>query len=594
MDGNMQTSPQLGYPIDSDDTQYISGLSTILVATIQETKDRISQIEYIFCSQLFPNFQSKSKSLQKAYSEAMKIAEDEWKKKENDLLLQIEKQNLEMQNVLKENQSLKLEKEETSKWQEELVAKKKGLENKICELKLELMLKSKEVDEKQIKQREEKTEMLQAKVKCLEEKVDELQGKLRLKSEEVSKGKELQYNLLKSIEQQTTKITNNEQKANHLDDDKKQLSAKIKHAEEELKKKIEEVKVGRIRNLKNEEQLEEHQKEKKLLLSKLKDLEEKVNELQVERSGQVVEERESYGKLVQQIESKASELVVEKNKRRDVISAYKRLKSQYNFLCSKFGLTQENTPAPARSKIEEESDPLRQNQNQNPISPPDWIKVKTEMCSDDEKEVVEEKNTRLPIRVKSAPPPVGTKRPTNSFAPQAVKSAPPLAGTKRSASNWRETRSRQVKGAPDPNDDFLNTPLENIRENLNKVVKGQVSDMNVETSEDDETQDMGNVVAPPVLQKKEVVTSPKPVGGRDYKYVEPVRKKAERDNLKGFECKQCKKFYDAVLPDGGKDGDGNKKTPRCEHHDGVSRHRYRYVPPLTPEGFWNIGFDSEM
>jgi splicing factor 4 len=33
---------------------------------------------------------------------------------------------------------------------------------------------------------------------------------------------------------------------------------------------------------------------------------------------------------------------------------------------------------------------------------------------------------------------------------------------------------------------------------------------------------------------------------------------------------------------------------RCEHHDGVSRHRYRYAPPLTPEGFWNIGFESEM
>ena len=72
-----------------------------------------------------------------------------------------------------------------------------------------------------------------------------------------------------------------------------------------------------------------------------------------------------------------------------------------------------------------------------------------------------------------------------------------------------------------------------------------------------------------------------------------MRKKADRENLKGVECKQCKKFYDAVLPGGHANGDGAGSTSlRCEHHDGVSRHRYRYAPPLTPEGFWNIGFES--
>ena len=57
----------------------------------------------------------------------------------------------------------------------------------------------------------------------------------------------------------------------------------------------------------------------------------------------------------------------------------------------------------------------------------------------------------------------------------------------------------------------------------------------------------------------------------------------------------AKKFYNAVLPSAGeKDIDGNKRSLRCEHHEGVSRHWYRYVPPMTPEGFWNIGFHSEM
>ncbi|KAF5198583.1 gamma response [Thalictrum thalictroides] len=83
-------------------------------------------------------------------------------------------------------------------------------------------------------------------------------------------------------------------------------------------------------------------------------------------------------------------------------------------------------------------------------------------------------------------------------------------------------------------------------------------------------------------------------GDRGFKYVEPVRKKSDRENLKGFECKQCKKFYDAVIPDKGKNADNNNTNFCCEHHEGVSRHRFKYVPPSTPEGFWNIGFESEM
>lgn len=78
-----------------------------------------------------------------------------------------------------------------------------------------------------------------------------------------------------------------------------------------------------------------------------------------------------------------------------------------------------------------------------------------------------------------------------------------------------------------------------------------------------------------------------------YKYVEPVRKKAKRENLKGIECKQCRKFDDAVLSDE-KHDPNVKQALSCEHHDGVSRHRYRYAPPWTPEGFWNICFEPEM
>ena len=44
----------------ADDLKYISGLSTIFVATIQEVKDQVSQMEFIFCSQLFAHIQANS------------------------------------------------------------------------------------------------------------------------------------------------------------------------------------------------------------------------------------------------------------------------------------------------------------------------------------------------------------------------------------------------------------------------------------------------------------------------------------------------------------------------------------------------------
>lgn len=174
--------------------------------------------------------------------------------------------------------------------------------------------------------------------------------------------------------------------------------------------------------------------------------------------------------------------------------------------------------------------------------------------------------------------------------------------------HWRETRARKEPGVADPHDDFLDTPLEAVKntirnpatpEGAQALAASPPQDMEFNNS-DDETQDMNNAtqglknipsMPAPKQQSSISVQPPK----KDFKYRESVRKKADRENLKGVECKQCKKFYDAVLPDGRANGDGAGSTSlRCEHHDGVSRHRYRYAPPLTPEGFWNIGFESEM
>lgn len=188
-----------------------------------------------------------------------------------------------------------------------------------------------------------------------------------------------------------------------------------------------------------------------------------------------------------------------------------------------------------------------------------------------EQEVLEDKKEA--VLVQRTGPASLTKHPSSS-------KPCPSAGMKRPHSHWRNTRSHQSRVGPDPHDDFLDTPLKNVRDNLRKAVKVVCPDSTKSSVVIDDSDDQTQDVKADAKSNKAVTSG--------FKYVEPVRKKSDRENLKGFECKQCKKFYDAVLPGAG-------ETPRrCEHHEGVSRHRYRYAPPSTPEGFWNIGFDSEM
>ncbi|XWS35491.1 hypothetical protein CRYUN_Cryun20dG0001900 [Craigia yunnanensis] len=626
--GHLEQSPKIGLPIDSDDVKYISGLSTILVATIQEAKDRISQIEYIFCSQLYPNFQLKSKGLQKIYTEAKKAAEDAWKKKENEFTLQLEKLELEKKHALEENQSFMLEKEKLLKEQEEkkrqLLAKIQSRELKIEELKGELILKSKEVDEgmelqnkllqlvqtkasaiankgKEQKEHEEKTNVLLSDLNNLQKKVEALQQECREQTEQVADGKKLAENLLKKIESQAFDIMHYEQQQIDCDKEKKLLMAnfeKLKENFEELHvtlgQKTHEVEEGRklqeqllrqidlkgSETLKNKQQLEEQEKIKELLLAEVKGLDQKVNELQVklgESGNDAVEERDSYENLLKQIKSKASELMAEKKKKRDLLDGYKRLKSQYNFLCRKNGLTTENMTFP--NKLEDEH-------AENKISDTPTVVFDSKRMKD-----------VIGLNVDLEDENSSSHFPTSSFpspkCPSSVKSNP-VAGAKRPVSSWIDTRSHQGQAGSDPHDDFLDTPLENIRGNLKKAMKEEADDLPIPEdmkvdSSDDETQDVSVDKRP---QREEMLFQTADNGS--FKYVEPVRKKAEREKLRGFECNQCKKFYDAVLNNGDQDNEEHNKNFRCEHHDGVSRHRYKYVPPMTPEGFWNIGFESEM
>ncbi|XP_069813805.1 DNA endonuclease RBBP8 isoform X2 [Dendropsophus ebraccatus] len=67
----------------------------------------------------------------------------------------------------------------------------------------------------------------------------------------------------------------------------------------------------------------------------------------------------------------------------------------------------------------------------------------------------------------------------------------------------------------------------------------------------------------------------------DYPHIEVVRNKEDRKKLLGHTCKECELYY-ADLPE----EERAKKLSAC------SRHRFRYIPPSTPENFWEVGFPS--
>ncbi|XP_026110773.1 DNA endonuclease RBBP8 [Carassius auratus] len=102
-----------------------------------------------------------------------------------------------------------------------------------------------------------------------------------------------------------------------------------------------------------------------------------------------------------------------------------------------------------------------------------------------------------------------------------------------------------------------------------------------EEDDDEEEQVAADEFRRPADPKR--VTSNNDRSSRDKSFacVDVVRKKDERRKLKGHYCKECENYY-ADLPE----EERQKKLSSC------SRHRYRYIPPSTPENFWEVGFPS--
>ncbi|XP_043690698.1 protein gamma response 1 [Telopea speciosissima] len=490
---------------------------------------------------------------------------------------------------------------------EDLLVKLDSAKENANELKVELRKKTGEVDERRNEHEKDK-EMLLEKTKSLEEKVGHLQYELKCKTEEMAEKRKVHEKLLGMVESKASQIVNLLAKLESVEKnankrkDIREITEEIAAGSKLPEKLVQQSELETSDILQNEYLWSKHEKEKKLLQERVESLESTVDELQNElkqKTEEVAEGKKLQEELLQKVESTVSQIMKEKWKNREMIASYKSLKSQYNFLCSKFGLTAENT---LHNRMEEESNSSRlhhthgvsqENENKDPDTPVSTSNANKQKNEINPQEKLEN-DGRSGLNHCSSSRSPACRSSSASTCPTYVQPKL-LSGIKRPFSNWRDTRSA---GRRDLHHDFLCTPMENIKANLNTAAKGEIPDFPLPAPEgidpessDDETQDIHVDPSP----KKHQLSTRRPEV-KNFKYVEPVRKRAEREKLKGIECKQCKKFYDAVLPDGEGLGTDNISTRnfRCEHHDGVSRHRYKYIPPMTPEGFWNIGFDSDI
>ena len=79
-----------------------------------------------------------------------------------------------------------------------------------------------------------------------------------------------------------------------------------------------------------------------------------------------------------------------------------------------------------------------------------------------------------------------------------------------------------------------------------------------------------------------------PTKDKGYKYHEVVRGKKAREELDGYDCDKCKGFFSAVLS-----GKGAKVFERKNLICDCSRHRSKFSPDNTPDGFWEMSFLDE-
>ncbi|KAI4379298.1 hypothetical protein MLD38_005616 [Melastoma candidum] len=620
-------------PPDCIEEKDVSGLSTVLVATIQEVKDRISQIEYIFCRQLFPDFLSKSRSLEVACKE-----------QERDLLVQlVDKLKLERQKAVLEGQILRKELFKLAKEKEELNGKLSILQLQVNNIQCDLKQKIEEINEGIHHQDEliqlvksgaasskelgtqlaihEKEKPLLARHKHLEAAVTGLLEDLRKKDAELARWNQL---LVKPVKKDSLGPKGPYKEKPLIDSQKRNELIPVRSSASRVDVCPEGKDILETTEKANETRISEKRSlgcfmetcvdfEIPETILQLKEEERHLPPFGVQCSGRDLKEDQQ--KYYQEL------MLLSERKRIDAVNAYKQLKSQYNFLCKKVGLSSGDPFVPKKFVLEnsfsghQQKDLTTTAQRGKALSTtevPRGMK-KEKIFSEDYIALEEGKeyaaidnlssllhgfsklvNSKFQDNIKDVTNDgVDTEVEDTSTSSPDFGQEPLLGhlingelnkatGGKKTRMNWRGTPSGSVVGGElirsDPHDDFLDTPFENIKDHLKKAGKyGAASSTVHESRERVLGSDDGSEDLVTNLSHQKHLRLVSSAGDECFKFIAPVRKKDEREHLKGIECRQCKKFFDALSDRESKDS----RILHCEHHDGVSRHRYGHVPPLT-------------
>jgi len=86
----------------------------------------------------------------------------------------------------------------------------------------------------------------------------------------------------------------------------------------------------------------------------------------------------------------------------------------------------------------------------------------------------------------------------------------------------------------------------------------------------------------------------KQVSRQESKVNNVVRNKEERQNMKVSTCTQCDEFYAGMARVNNDMTHSVRPDGPCEHQNvaNAGRHRHNFTPPKTPDGYWQIGWDS--
>jgi hypothetical protein len=120
--------------------------------------------------------------------------------------------------------------------------------------------------------------------------------------------------------------------------------------------------------------------------------------------------------------------------------------------------------------------------------------------------------------------------------------------------------SKEIELKKADENNLVNTNISNENLNVNKIPEKK---LNI-TEEKEQSSRIKNIVKKP-------------------KYVDVVRKKSERELLPGFECEECRNYFKALQQQG-----IFSSSNKAEFLQQCSRHKSRFTPPSTPDGYWDL------